>query len=269
MASSYTQLTKQFIETKVCSHAASLLHAIVSGIIAGQRLDELQHVINIIYDAAFKKLDDYRQQVDHSPYYIATGMEANLMYIACEVNEGNDDDLRWSLAKLAYLAKKLEESDDILPVSDLEHVSRILDYCYHTFQCMTDKSKIIVIAIPDIDIDCVAAHTYSGSLPITIVNAKHFIAQLLDTFAYEAVAMIIAEGKDIPKDAINLMHETTAHDIYNLSKEKQYEYYLHSLKIGLAYNAPHGRSIVNGYNDKSCLGVWHEYLLNLKADQKG
>jgi len=268
MASSYTQLTKQFVETKVCSHAASFLHAIVTGIIAGQRLDELQHVINIIYDAAFKKLDDYRQQVDHSPYYIATGMEANLMYIACELNEGIDDDLRWSLAKLAYLAKKLEESDDILPVSDLDHISRILDYCYHTFQCMADKSKIIVIAIPDIDIDCVAAHTYNGSLPITIVNAKHFIAHLLDTFSFEAAAMQIAEGKDIPKRAIKLMQETIAPEIYNLSEEKQYEYYLKSLKTGLAHDAPHGRGIVNGNSDKSFSGVWHQYLLNLGNNQK-
>ena len=267
MTNIYVQLTEQFVNTQFCANAARFLNTIVHEVIEDQRLDKLHDITKVICDAAFVKLNEFCSQNDHSPYYIATGMEANLMFIASEVNESIDDDSRWTLAKLAYLAKKLEEADDIPPLSDLDHISSILGYCFHTFRCMDDKAEVIVIAIPDIDIDCVAAHTHNNTLPITIVNAKHFIAQLLDTFSYEAAALLIAGGKDIPKEAIKLMQQTTVPEINNLPKEKHYEYYLKSIKIGLAHDAPHGRSIENGYDDKSYSGVWHEYLLNLHNDQ--
>ena len=262
MSNTLLGMLDMLAQSNSCSNAGKLLHSIADGLAVEMNPDELSEFAYILLESAHAKKNAYCNNKRHKPYYIATGMEANLMYIAKELGDCSDEP-KWTLAKLKYLALKLEEAND-MPVPDCDRIQAILDYCFSKFPLLKTKASIIVIALPDINIELNAEYGYfDPSIPTTFINAKNTKDNLIELQSYESAALLIA-AKSIPRAAFQLMESTTTPEIRSLTEQDIRTSYLLSIELGLALDGPYGHMIEHISKDKEHAKAWQAYLMRRK-----
>ena len=246
-------------ESRSCKEAAMYLHAIATNASFTPFQDDFPTTIERIHDIAYAALNKHLATEGHTPYYIATGIEANLMYILHEIMPGYKYTPRWAMAELDYYAEQMYDAVDD-PVSGLDHATEILDDGFRKFPGLKQKHQVIVIVLPDIDIDGLANHVCTNDGTQTMyVNARHSLDSILEDITYEALALLAAE-EEVPTDAIMLMRQTTAPRASTKDETQLYEDYKESLKLGLAYNGPY-REMANCIKSRGDHArMWNKYV---------
>lgn len=263
MNRNYTGLIERFVSAESCAMAADALHDIVDNTSPGNYNSALDELVSRMHAVAYSKIIT-RNSGGIAPYHIASALEANQLYLLMEVEASYATEPRWTLAKLDYLADKLAEASDE-PISCLAHAHSILDYCFNTFRGLCGVADVMTVAYTSIDMDCAAQHIHHDKHPITLVNgAALHDACLVDSFAYEAVALLVAGSASAPsKSIIRELERTTVPHIKSLQQSKQYEAYLMSIKLGLAHNAaPFGGAIDRISNDPAHAQFWYDYIMH-------
>ena len=260
--------TKTLINATSCTMISRWLHEIVGIVMSekpSERSDVLQEVLNVLAAATLKKLNEYRAQPDRNPWYVATGSEADFMYIVNEIgsSDNNEDDVKIKLAKMDYLASKLEQANDDC-VHNVDHAREIFEYCEHEFNCFSKSQyyDLTVLAFPNIDIDCVAkCPVLDESTFVMVVNEKNSAFGLVETFAYETAALLIASD-GVSDEDVALLSETTSPGAADLSDDERYWEFLLSIKHGLAHNGPYGSKIADLSDYDRYADQWSEYIKN-------
>ena len=251
--------------TKSLKDAAAYLHALATNSSFGPYQDDFPAMIERLHDIAYTGLNKHLATEGHAPYYIATGIEANLMYSLYEITPGYKYTPRWAMAELDYFATEMYDADDN-PATELDYATEILDDCFRRFPGLTQKDDIIVIVLPDIDMEGLAEHAVNNDCTQTMyINARHSLKNLLEDFTYEALALLAAE-KEVPPDAMCLMRQTTAPRETTI-EDQNWGDYKESLKLGLVYAGPY-RDRVSCISDRQDHArAWAKYL-SLKFGKK-
>lgn len=245
-----------------CHVAAKAMQAIVTGLAAERLVTEVFEAITMLRSIAFERLDAHCARIDHRPYYVATGMEANLMYIATSFGECMTDEPHWILAKLGYLATKLADAADN-PIDDVGQVRIILRRCHEFCPKLKKQKSVLVMAFPDIDIDCVATHTFYKNMPVTVVNTKcESVPHIKEYFAYESSALQLV-GDQIPEAGLDLIEKTIDPDIRSKDPEAQQTAYLKGLRLGFGRPDPYGFLIDCTDEEKVHSKAWWLYVRHL------
>lgn len=242
--------------TKSLKDAATYLHALATNASFGPFQNDFTTTIHRIHDIAYASLNKHLATEGHAPYYIATGIEANLMYSLHEIMPGYKYTPRWAMAEMDYHAEQMYDADDN-PVSGLDHATEILDDCFKKFPGLIMKNQVIVIVLPDIDMDGLAEHAINNDGTQTMfINTRH---SLTEEYVYESLALLAAE-EEVPTDAIMLMRQTTAPKASTKDETKLFGDYKESLKLGLAYNGPY-QEMANCIKSRdNHARMWHKYV---------
>lgn len=249
---------------KSCAVVAHWLHVIVGEIMASdpdKREAALSEVVDGLKCAAYKKLNEHKSLPEHDPWYIATGTEADLMYLIYQIGDDCDTvDPRATLAAIACFASKLESEDDYR-FSDVGHVEEIFSYCEIAFSCFSNsRFDIAVLLLPDVNFGSLAECRMLDEQSFgMILDARNTVFQLSETFAYELAAIMIA-ADDIPDAAIHLLARTTTPNVEELSEEGRFWQYLQAIKSGLAYGGPYGCAVNGADHNILHAQTWNEYL---------
>lgn len=247
-------------ESRSCKEAAMYLHAIATNASFTPFQDDFPTTIERIHDIAYAALNKHLATEGHTPYYIATGIEANLMYILHEIMPGYKYTPRWAMAELDYYAEQMYDADDDPSVEGLNRATEILADCFHRFPGLKKRNQVIVIVLPDIDMDGLAEHSINNDGTQTMfINTRHSIESQTEEYVYESLALLAAED-EVPTDAIMLMRQTTAPRASTKDETQFYEDYKESLKLGLAYNGPY-REMANCIKSRGDHArMWNKYV---------
>ena len=107
----------------------------------------------ILLERVTNKLLKYCSSNNHKPYIFATGMDANRLFMAATMDTDYTDDLEWTITYLNEIATMLETVSGT-SAPDLDPVRTILDYCFNIFPVLHSRASILIIAFPDIDLEC-------------------------------------------------------------------------------------------------------------------
>ena len=262
MTASLSKLIALLAKAQSPATAAKILRLILSTIRMETNALSSRELIGALHAVAFSKIIRFRAQDPQSHYYIATGMEANLIYIVSRLQYVDCSTLGNLKAILRQYITVLSTAPE-LPLPGLNHISPILDHCYAEFPCLHGAVDLQVIAIPNIDIGYTAEQYYDSEIPIMIVNGAECADGLLESFAYESVALLIA-NEEPDEQAMDLLQRTTSPEIWRLREEDAYGDYIMSLKLGLAYHGPYEDFVERLTDNEDHARAWAEYLLALK-----
>lgn len=262
--------TDAFVRAKTCKEMAHCLHNIVDIILEYDdntlQSTLLQAVLETLGAAIRSDIDDQFTQTDAKPWHIATGTEADRIYIVQEIGIVSDIDSSIILAKMDYLAFKLDAADDC-SVHNVEHMGQILAYCEREFHCFTKMQNYnrVLAILPDLDIDCVAVCTpWDGETFAMVINAKNSAWDIIETMGYEIVALIIASD-GVPVAALDLLTQTGSCDSKVLGEDEQFWEYILGIKAGLAYKGPYGERILSELSNDQNGKLWFGFIKNLEA----
>lgn len=268
--SKFDNALKSLSLSRSCAEIARWLHEVVDIILdfdIGMWRGLLFELKDAIVPLAFLKFSDHRVHARKGSYYIASGIEADFMYFAFELDIAVSSNLRDALAKLDYLASKFEDANESA-IEGIHYAREIYDYCEEEFGFLPKMNNYdqILLVLPDVDIECIAESLpYDNSTFVMVVNANHSTLEILESFAYESVALTIA-SENIPKEGIKLLSETTSPDINHLSADERFWDYLAAIKSGLSYRGPYRNAQDEVSHCKQHREKWHDYIRKLLQD---
>lgn len=220
--------------------------------------DVLDEVADRLADALSQR-HILEEESDQTLFELVDGIDATRLYIANEIGRTPGIDPRWSLSRISRLAAACKKADEA-PIDNLDHISAILAHCFNTFPCLSAEGTTITIAIPDIDIDCVAeCSPYNDNEGFAMFINRN-AADSFDSFTYEAIALVLADEYDVPSAAINLLEQTTAPSIKEMPVDDQYTEYLIALKLGLSCDGPYQEQVDFWTEHHVYSRRWAEYI---------
>ena len=220
--------------------------------------DVLDEVANRLTDE-FSQPHVIEGKSDQTLFEVVDGIEATRLYIANEIGTSPSVDPLWSLSRISHLAAACKKADEG-PIDNLEHISAILAHCFNTFPALSTTGMSITIAIPDIDIDCTAACApyYDNEGFTMFINKDE--TEIFESFTYEAVALSLFSGWDVPSAAIDLLEQTTSPNIKEMPEDDKYNEYITALKLGLCCDGPYQEQVELWAEHHVYSRRWAEYI---------
>ena len=201
----------------------------------------VDEVISRINEIAKLKREKYIEGPNHKPYYIASGKEADLLYIASVLTDHLNGNPAYIMKALPFLSSMFLEGGK----ASLSHVHRCEEILNHVLSEFTIMSR-------------------PSGIALTMVFPRVVISSGVECFSDEAVAMLLDTGESVPDEAIALLEQTCSPEIRMDREEDQFGDYICALKLGLSYLGPYSDLIADQAESEKYGKIWHDYIIGLQ-----
>ena len=224
----------------------------------------VDEVISRINEIAKLKREKYIEGPNHKPYYIASGKEADLLYIASVLTDHLNGNPAYIMKALSFLSSMFLEGGKA-SLSHVYHCEDILNHILSEFTIMNRPSGIaLTMVFPRVVISSGVECFSDEDSSVWAVSATSTDDAVIESFSYEAVAMLLDTGESVPDEAIALLEQTCSPEIRMDREEDQFGDYICALKLGLSYLGPYSDLIADQAESEKYGKIWHDYIIGLQ-----
>lgn len=171
-------------------------------------------------------------------FFVSDPAFATLAYIVESLEYRAAEDPEWALSKLVHYKQQIENNDDSQISSAMTQISQILRCVEERHRMFSTSNKLWVVAIPYVDIDCIAECVDDDDVFIMYLRAGEADATVT-SMAIECCALATVLDDDLPPEALTLLENTCEPTIRQSREEDQYGSFLDAIAAGLVHGSPY------------------------------